>query len=150
MVLTIKGENFMPVGTKNTTIPGCGTHHIAIQTRDLGESLKLYRNVLGMTVAAEFGTPERKIMLLDAGDGSHIELFEPTSETPGSGSAAPNDPVLHFALATTDTRAATEIVRQAGYTITVEPKDVDLNQIQATIAFFVGPNGEVIELFQVH
>ncbi|MBN1563667.1 MAG: VOC family protein [Anaerolineae bacterium] len=140
----------MPIGDKNTIIPGCGTHHIAIQARDLDESLKLYRDVLGMPVVAEFGSPERKIMLLDTGDGSHIELFQPTAATPQPGSAAPNDPVLHFALATTDTRAVTEIVREAGYTITVEPKDVDLGALQVTIAFFEGPSGEVIELFQVH
>lgn len=140
----------MPFGDKNTIIPGCGTHHIAIQVRDWDASLTLYRDVLGMQFVAEFGTPERKIMLLDAGDGSHIELFAPTDASPAPGSDAPNDPVLHFALATTDTRAAIEVVRAAGYTITVEPKDVDLNQIQATIAFFVGPSGEVIEFFQTH
>ena len=140
----------MPFGDKNTTIPGCGTHHIAIQARDLDESLTLYRDVLGMQVVAEFGSPERKILLLDTGDGSHIELFAPTDETPAPGSAAPNDPVTHFALATTDTRAATEIVRKAGYTITVEPKDMDLGAFQVTLSFFLGPNGESIEFFQPH
>ncbi|MCB0111290.1 MAG: VOC family protein [Caldilineaceae bacterium] len=140
----------MPVGTKNTVIPGGGCHHIAVQTRDWDASMKLYRDVLGMSVAAEFGSPERKIVLLDMGDGSHMELFQPKADTPAPGAAAPNDPVTHFALATTDTKAATEHVRAAGYEITVEPKTVDLGALTVTIAFFNGPNGESIEFFQTH
>ncbi len=140
----------MPVGTKNQVIPGCGTHHVAIQSRDWNASLKLYRDVLGMRSVAEFGPAERRIMLLDAGDGSHIELFQPTGETPPPGGRAPNDPVTHIALATTDTRAAIEHVRDHGYEVTVEPKDLNLGGLDVTIAFFKGPSGEVVEFFQVH
>ncbi len=140
----------MPVGTKNKKIPGCGTHHVAIQSRDWNASLQLYRDVLGMHIVAEFGPEERRIMLLDTGDGSHIELFQPTDETPDPGGPVPNDPVTHLALATTDTRAATEHVRSHGYEVTVEPKDVNLGGLDVTIAFFKGPSGEVVEFFQVH
>ena len=140
----------MPVGTNNQMIPGCGTHHVAIQTRSWNESLALYRDVLGMSMVAEFGPSERRIMLLDAGDGSHIELFQPTEETPESGEAATNDPVTHIALATTDTRVAIEHVRSHGYEITVEPKNLNLGSLNVTLAFFKGPSGEVIEFFQVH
>ena len=69
--------NTMPIGTTNRQIPGCGTHHIALQTRDWEASLRLYRDVLGMQIVAEFGPPERRILLLDIGDGSHMELFAP-------------------------------------------------------------------------
>jgi catechol 2,3-dioxygenase-like lactoylglutathione lyase family enzyme len=140
----------MPVGTKNKIIPGCGSHHIAIQARNWDESLKLYRDVLGMPIVAEFGSPERKIVLLDMGDGSHIELFQPTEKTVASGSPAPNDPIMHIALTSTDTKAATEQVRRAGYEITTEPKTVDLGSLTVTLSFFRGPNGESIEFFQVH
>ena len=139
----------MPVGTKNSVIQGCGAHHIAVQTRDWEASLKLYRDVLGMAVVAEFGSPERKIMLLDMGDGSHMEIFQPLPNTVAPGSPASNDPVMHFALTATDTKTATEHVRRAGYEITVEPKTVNLGSLTVTIAFFKGPNGEVIEFFQV-
>ena len=138
----------MPTGTKNAVIKGCGTHHIAVQTRDWEASLRLYEDVLGMEIVARFGSPERKIFLLDTGDGSHIELFEPETGTPAVDAPAANDPVIHFALATTDTRAALEHVRQAGYEVTVEPKDVTLDGLEVTIAFFKGPNGEVIEFFE--
>ena len=103
-----------------------------------------------MELVAEFGSPERKIILLDMGDGSHMELFAPTADSPTVDSPTANDPVTHIALATTDTRSALEHVRQAGYEVTMEPKDVALGDLKATIAFFKGPNGEVIEFFQAH
>ncbi len=140
----------MSVGNKNAIIAGCGTHHIAVQTRDWEASMRFYRDVLGMEVVAEFGSAERKIVLLDIGDGSHMELFGPTAESPAEGADSPNDPVTHFALAVADTRAATEHVRAAGYEITVEPKDLELGAMKVTIAFFVGPCGEVVEFFQTH
>ena len=137
----------MPLGTKNIVIQGGGVHHIALQTRDWDASLTLYRDVLGMTEVAIFsGGDGQKIMLLDAGDGSHIELFEPTADTP---TGAANDLVTHLALATTDARAATERVRRAGYEITIEPKEVTLGTLQVTLSFFRGPNGEVLEFFEV-
>ena len=140
----------MPIGTGNSIIKGCGTHHIAVQTRDWAASLQLYQNVLGMKLVAEFGSPERKIILLDTGDGSHIELFEPQPDTPAVDAPAANDPVAHFALTTTDTRVSLEHVRQAGYEVTLEPKNLTLDKLDVTIAFFKGPNGEVIEFFQTH
>lgn len=140
----------MPIGTSNTQIPGCGTHHIAIQVRDMDAALKLYRDVLGMTVVAQFGSPERRIFLLDTGDGSHMELFDPKPDTAKPGAPAANDPIIHFALATTNTVTAIEHVRSAGYTVTVEPKTLTLDMMKVTIAFFDGPSGESIEFFQVH
>lgn len=137
----------MPVGTKNTVIRGGGVHHIALQTRAWDASLKFYRDVLGMVEVASFtGGDGQKIVLLDAGDGSHLELFEPTADTK-TGVAA--DLVTHIALATTDARAATERVRRAGFEITVEPKEVTLGGLEVTLSFFRGPNGELIEFFEV-
>jgi len=140
----------MPVGTKNSVIAGCGMHHVAVQARDWDASLKFYRDVLGMEQVAEFGPPDRKIVLLDMGDGSHIELFQPTADTPDVGSETTLDPYAHIALTATDTKAATEHVRAAGYKITVEPKTVELDQMTVTISFFEGPNNEIVEFFQVH
>ena len=94
----------MPIGGKNAVIAGCGIHHVAVQAREWEASLRLYRDVLGMEPIAEFGSPERKIVLLDIGDGSHMELFAPTAESPAEGSESPNDPVTHFALAVEDAR----------------------------------------------
>jgi len=138
----------MPIGTTNRRIPGCGAHHVALQTRDWEASLRLYRDILGMQVVAEWGPPERRIVLLDIGDGSYMELFAPQAAAADQPAAA--HLLTHIALATTDTRQATELVRHAGYTIKTEPKEVQLGPISATIAFFIGPNGETIEFFQTN
>ncbi len=127
-----------------------GLHHVTVQTRDWAASLQLYRDVLGMNVVVEFGPAERRMALLDVGDGSHIELIAPTADTPTVDSPAANDPLVHIALATPDAAGALENVREAGYEITMEPKDVSLDDLEATVAFFKGPNGEVIEFFQTH
>jgi catechol 2,3-dioxygenase-like lactoylglutathione lyase family enzyme len=140
----------MPYTNKNSIVENCRLHHVTIQARDWDASLRLYRDVLGMQVVAEFGSPDRRILLLDVGDGSHVELVAPGPGTPPVGSPAANDPLVHLALGTTDARAALEQVREGGYEITVEPKTVQLADWKATVAFFNGPNGEVIEFFQMH
>ncbi len=138
----------MPIGQKNAVIPGCGTHHIAIQTSDWEESLRLYRDVLGMPVVAEFGKPERKVVLVDTGDGSHIELFQPTGETTDDDAPPRNLTITHFSLTTTDTRAAVERVRESGFPVTYEPTDIVIAGRDVRIAFIKGPSGESIEFLE--
>jgi glyoxylase I family protein len=134
--------------SRSTVAKTRGLHHVTIQTRDWEASLRLYQEVLDMQVVAEFGPEERRMMLLDVGDGSHIELIAPPADSPAAGGPTESDPLVHLALATADAAAAIEPVRQAGYEVTMEPKDVSLNGLEATVAFFKGPNGEVIEFFQ--
>ena len=138
----------MSSASKDTVVKTCGIHHVTIRTRDLEASLRLYQEVMGMQLVAEFGPQERRVMLLDMGDGSHIELIAPTADSPAVGSLAVNDPLAHLAIATADAAASLEPVRQAGYEVTMEPKAVTLGSLEATVAFFRGPNGEVIEFFQ--
>jgi len=140
----------MPIGSKNKAIAGLGTHHIAIQTRNWEESDKFYSEEMGREKTAQLDSPERRVALYDIGDGSHMELFEPMPDSNLSDSADGHDPVMHFALTTTDVEAAVERVREAGMEITVEPKTVDLDHLNVTLAFFKGPNGEIIEFFQVN
>jgi catechol 2,3-dioxygenase-like lactoylglutathione lyase family enzyme len=134
----------------NDKAPVLGIHHIAVQTHDLKASIRLYRDVLGMRIVNEWGTPERRVTLLDTGDGAHIELVAPAGAellTPGE---TPTYPLLHIALSTNDIHAAVEQVRISGYDIVIEPKDVQLGPVRATIAFFIGPNNERIEFFQTN
>jgi hypothetical protein len=63
------------------------------------------------------------VALLDMGDGSYIELVGPTAGVEYGQTATTAPALLHIALATTDARAATDHVRQAGYEVTVEPKE---------------------------
>ena len=71
----------MPVGSKNQEIAGLGTHHIAVQTQDFQASVAFYTEVMGMQKMVEWDGSGRRIALLDIGDGSHLELFEPVAGT---------------------------------------------------------------------
>jgi catechol 2,3-dioxygenase-like lactoylglutathione lyase family enzyme len=140
----------MPIGTKNKLIAGCGLHHVAIQCRNMDQSLHFYRDVLGMPVTLEFNLG-RPIALVDLGDGGCIELIAPANGKPADPIAhTEGHPIMHIALTASDTRAATEMVRKAGYAILDEPKDILLNTLKVTNSFFLGPNDEHLEFFQVH
>lgn len=139
----------MPIGSKNEAIAGLGTHHIAIQTTDYEASVAFYTEVMGMSEVVGFETGGRRAVILDIGDGSHIELFEPIPGTQPSKDATGNV-VFHFALQTTEIEAALEKVRAAGMEITVELRTAQLGDLSVSLAFFKGPGGEVVELFQVN
>lgn len=67
------------------------------------------------------------------------------------GDLLPQGTIHHFALRTSNTDACVSAVRQAGYPITVEPKDIVIASeppFPARIAFCQGPLCEVIEFFQ--
>ncbi|MCY3833543.1 MAG: VOC family protein [Chloroflexi bacterium] len=139
----------MPIGDKNQVVAGLGTHHIAIQTTDYEASLAFYTEVMGMTQVVGFENQGRRALILDIGDGSHMELFEPIPGTQPSNDATGNV-VFHFALQTTDIESALERVRAAGMEITVELTTVQMGPLNITLAFFKGPSGEVVEFIQVN
>ncbi len=131
----------------NPLLPGGGIHHIAVRTTDLSESLRLYRDVLGMRIVKEDEVPGKRLVLLDTGDGSHIELAAPQGSAAPANNPEVNHPLQHIALTTTDVPGVIERVRSAGYEITVEPRQARLGDSPTTIAFFKGSAGELIELY---
>jgi glyoxylase I family protein len=92
-----------------------------------------------------FPEEDQTVAMLDAGDGTYVELFS------GGSGEKPNGSILHLALRTDDCDAATERARAAGGTITQEPTDTVLEgdpPVPVRYSFFEGPDGEQIELFQ--
>lgn len=130
----------------NGNIAGGGIHHVALRVSDFDTSRTFYADGLGMKEVHAWGETGKRALMLDTGDGSILEIFE--------GRPMPADvegSYLHIALRTTDCDAAIEAARTAGATITVEPKDVDIPsnpEYKVRIAFFKGPDGEILELFQ--
>jgi glyoxylase I family protein len=137
----------MPRTDTNTTIPGCGFHHVAIRAADFDATVRFYTEGFGFRPAYNWGDGDKRAVLLDTGDGNYLEVFaggQKSDETP------PDRPILHFALRTNDTDAALERARAAGATVTMEPKSVEIGdrKLIFRIAFCRGLDGELIEFFQ--
>ncbi len=131
----------------NQTIGGGGFHHVAIRAHDFDASVKFYTEALGFTEKIAWGEGDGRAIMLDTGDGNYLEIF--ANAKPGE---KPEGSIIHFALRTSDADGAIERARTAGANVTVEPKDVEIqSRPQPTpvrLAFFEGPDGETIELFQ--
>jgi glyoxylase I family protein len=142
----------------NEALAGGGFHHIAIRAYDFERSLHFYTEGLGFVRVYGWGEDGRRngdkdsrAALLDTGDGNYLELFAGGTRPPGS--APPDEVVIHFALRTENTDAALERARQAGATVTMEPKSTVPAHAEEPaqtfrIAFVRGPDGESIEFFQ--
>ncbi|MEX2545856.1 MAG: VOC family protein [Phycisphaeraceae bacterium] len=132
----------------NPTLGGGGFHHVAIRARDFDKSVHFYQDSLGFTERIAWGEPPKRAIMLDTGDGNYLEIFERPDQAPAAGEGS----ILHFALRTDDPDAVVERARAAGATITVEPKGITIasrpEPTPVRLAFFQGPDGEVVELFK--
>jgi catechol 2,3-dioxygenase-like lactoylglutathione lyase family enzyme len=116
-----------------------------MQVRDIEASIRFYTEALGFVHKLTWGQGAKRTVLLDTGDGNYFEITGGSTSEPD-----PNGHFRHVALRATDCDAVIEKVRAAGAEVTVEPKDVSLPSDPPTpirIAFFRGPDGELIELF---
>lgn len=133
---------------KNKKIGGGGFHHIAIRARDFDRSVTFYTETLGFVRKIEWGEKPGRAIMLDTGDGNYLEIFERPNQAPAQEESA----MLHFALRTDDCDAAIAKARAAGCVVTMEPKSLDIQSrpgpTPVRIAFFKGPDGEVVEFFQ--
>jgi catechol 2,3-dioxygenase-like lactoylglutathione lyase family enzyme len=130
----------------NKVVKGCGFHHVSMKVRDLDKSIKFYTEGLGFVERFSWGQAPQRTVLLDTGDGNYFEISQGNPEQ-----VIEEGFFRHIALRTDDCEAALEAARAAGADITVETRDVTISTeppLQLRIAFFKGPDGEVIELFQ--
>lgn len=118
-----------------------------MKVNNLDASIRFYTQVLGFTLAHDWGDADKRGVMIDTGKGNYIELF-----AGGPAGERPDGHWLHLALTCTDTKSAIEKVRTAGYPITMETSDIDIpsriKMLPVRIAFFKGPDGELIEFFQ--
>ena len=117
-----------------------------MRVQDLNKSIKFYTEGLGFVERFSWGQDPKRTVLLDTGDGNYFEISQ------GDPHQKFGDGVFHhIALRTDDCEAAIEAARAAGAEVTVETREVKISSeppLQLRIAFFKGPDGELIELFQ--
>jgi len=133
------------VGT-NEKIGGGGFHHLALRANDFEATVKFYTEGLGFTEKTSWGEGDKRITLLDSGDGNYLEVF-----AGGTGEVKPEGSYFHVAFRSNDVDKAVAAAVAAGAVVTVEPKDVVLGSNPSTpvrIAFVKGLNGEILEFFQ--
>jgi glyoxylase I family protein len=126
-----------------------GFHHVAVFSRKYDASVDFYVKVLGLRQRVEFIHDAKRVSLLDMGTkGDYIEVFEaPDKAADADGRWA------HIALRCTDLVGVLTRVKAHGYEVTMEPTTVELDTnvgpkpFVIHIAFFRGPDGELIELF---
>ena len=119
-----------------------GVHHVCMKcstAEQFAEVQKFYGTVLGLPVVRSWPVG----IMFDLG-GNLLEVFSNGTED------LPQGVWQHIALATDDVDACVKAVSEAGYAITVAPKDIVVASqppVPARIAFCVGPMGEEIEFF---
>ena len=121
--------------------------HAAVTVQNMEESIRFYTKALGFTKAFEIPNPQTGkpwIVYLCAGKGQFVELFyDGTVENPW------NDTLIgfnHLCFAVEDIHAAAQQVKDAGYSLDVEPNEGCDHNWQA---WTKDPNGVRIELMQM-
>lgn len=120
-----------------------GIHHVAMKCcdeKEYNDEKKFYGEILGLPVKREWNSG----IMFDTGSGI-IEIFNNGDQPLEQGV------IRHFAFAVYDVDLCVKTVREAGYKITVEPKDVVIpssKPFPIRVAFCLGPLGEEIEFFQ--
>ena len=132
----------------NALLGGGGFHHVALRVHDFDAALRFYTDALGFAEKVSWGEGEKRAVMLDTGQGSYLEVFAGGKTPPDNKTLGP---ILHFAIRTTDVDGTIARVRAAGFQVTTEPKDVTIPArpapLPVRLAFFRGPAGEEIELF---
>ena len=117
-----------------------GLHHVSMKCgtpEEFQRVKEFYCGVLGLPVKREW----LQGVMIDTGNGL-IEIFNN-----GEGERC-KGAVRHFALAADDVDSIVEKVRQAGYQVFIEPKEIVIGSVPpcpARIAFFTGPLGELFQ-----
>ncbi len=117
--------------------------HIGIQVRNLDRSIAFYTEVLGLTLRKRVRLNETtELAFLPLGD-SEIELICKSADY----TYAKEGIVNHLTFRVDDVASMLDRLRQHGVEL-IHQQPLFLEKLGTRIAFFWGPDGEKMELFQ--
>ena len=125
-----------------------GFHHVALKCNGLEafeKTIAFYHDILKLPIARTWGEGNESAAMLDTGAGL-FEIFANAPDCLGVGA------LRHLALDVENVDDCVAAVREAGYQITMEPRDICIPSdppYPARIAFCIGPVGEELEFFCV-
>lgn len=123
-----------------------GLAHIGVYTADLDASLDFYCNKLGFELFYTMDMPATRLRFVRAG-GCIIELINPADYKGGR----PTDgAVAHIAIEVENLRAYAAGLKAKGVALDLDKIAVlpKLFPTGSTNLFFIGPNGESLELYE--
>ena len=117
--------------------------HVGIQVRDLDRSIKFYTEVLGLTLRRRVRLNETmELAFLPLGE-SEIELICKSAEY----TFAMEGIVNHLTFRVDDVAGILDHLRKHGVEL-IHQQPLALDMLGSRIAFFWGPDGEKLELFE--
>jgi catechol 2,3-dioxygenase-like lactoylglutathione lyase family enzyme len=124
----------------------CGVHHIALKPVPslYDKTVDFYCTALGCTPVRSWGEGDSRACMISCGDNTVMEIL--CGEDDGSSKTGNYN---HVAFAVDEVDPILEEVRQMGYQVTMEAQNLNITpEYPVRVAFFIGPVGETIELFQ--
>ena len=128
---------------KNTAAQILGMHHVSMKCADkvqFEKAVAFYKDILGFCEERRWAEG----VMLKAGTSARLEIFCNGEGIRELGA------IRHFALETKNVDELAAKVKAAGYEVFIEPKNITIQSepsFHARMAFFYGPLGEQVELF---
>jgi len=118
--------------------------HIGILVSDMDRSISFYKDVIGLTLRdrVKLGdTVELAFLYAPGQESVEVELI-------AKGEIGPNNGVVnHLAFTVEDIETEIKRLKEQGVKL-LDETPRDLSSLNVRIAFFEGPDGEVLELMQ--
>lgn len=130
----------------NNIISDLHIHHVALVAENFEATIAFYEK-LGFVKYTGWGEGDKRIVLMDMGNGSYLEIFASNPDSTRDGGR-----FVHLAFAVQDVKAAYDVAIAAGAVSKIAPKVVPVasepKRITINCAFVIGLNGETLEFFK--
>ena len=118
-------------------------HHIAVNTKNIDESIRFYRDILGLRMGETVRFEDFSLIYFELPGGGSLELFDYGGTNPQSKRDESEAGLRHVAFSVKDVIKHEKELREAGVTITLPA--TELPELNARVLLFLDPNGVTIE-----